>query len=79
MFLELSRPMDDVSRWEKVLKRLTLLNLYNPYGHPKDIHRTSTRTQYYIHTTYGHIVDIKYEFLFRVYSSPHSRIFSLYL
>ena len=50
MFLELSRPMDDVSRWEKVLKRLTLLNLYNPYGHPKDIHLTSTRTQYYIHT-----------------------------
>ena len=26
MFLELSRPAGDVSRWEKVLKRLTLLN-----------------------------------------------------
>lgn len=26
MFLELSRPKGDVSRWEKVLKRLTLLN-----------------------------------------------------
>ena len=30
MFLELSRPMGDVSRWEKVLKRLTLLNKYYP-------------------------------------------------
>lgn len=34
MFLELSRPKGDVSRWEKVLKRLTLLNknykMYNP-------------------------------------------------
>ena len=26
MFLELSRPLGDVTRWEKVLKRLTLLN-----------------------------------------------------
>jgi hypothetical protein len=30
MYLELSRPMGDVSRWEKVLKRLTLLNKYYP-------------------------------------------------
>jgi hypothetical protein len=30
MFLELSRPLGDVSRWEKVLKRLTLLNKYYP-------------------------------------------------
>ena len=30
MFLELSRPMGDISRWEKVLKRLTLLNKYYP-------------------------------------------------
>ena len=30
MFLELSRPDGDVSRWEKVLKRLTLLNQYYP-------------------------------------------------
>ena len=30
MFLELSRPAGDVSRWEKVLKRLTLLNKYHP-------------------------------------------------
>ena len=30
MFLELSRPEGDVSRWEKVLKRLTLLNRYYP-------------------------------------------------
>tara|TARA_B110000208_G_scaffold168200_1_gene208181 strand:+ start:451 stop:1890 length:1440 start_codon:yes stop_codon:yes gene_type:complete len=30
MYLELSRPDGDVSRWEKVLERLTLLNKYYP-------------------------------------------------
>lgn len=30
MYLELSRPSGDVSRWEKVLKRLILLNKYRP-------------------------------------------------
>ena len=30
MYLELSRPAGDVSRWEKVLKRLVLLNKYYP-------------------------------------------------
>ena len=30
MYLELSRPSGDVSRWEKVLKRLTLLNKHYP-------------------------------------------------
>ena len=30
MFLELSRPMGDVSRWEKVLKRLMLLDKHYP-------------------------------------------------
>lgn len=30
MYLELSRPTGDVSRWEKVLKRLTLLNKHYP-------------------------------------------------
>jgi len=34
MFLELSRPAGDVSRWEKVLKRLTLLNKYHPMKTP---------------------------------------------
>ena len=36
MFLELSRPAGDVSRWEKVLKRLTLLNKYHPLKTPFD-------------------------------------------
>jgi hypothetical protein len=31
MYLELSRPAGDVSRWEKVLKRLNLLNEYYPF------------------------------------------------
>jgi len=30
MYLELSRPQGDVSRWEKVFKRLNLLNKYHP-------------------------------------------------
>ena len=30
MYLELSRPKGDISRWEKVLKRLTLLNKNYP-------------------------------------------------
>ena len=30
MYLELSRPQGDVSRWEKVLKRLSLLNKHYP-------------------------------------------------
>lgn len=33
MFLELSRPHGDVSRWEKVLKRLILLNKHYPMKH----------------------------------------------
>ena len=30
MYLELSRPLGDLTRWEKVFKRLTLLNKYYP-------------------------------------------------
>ena len=32
MYLELSRPVGDTSRWEKVLKRLILLNKHYPLG-----------------------------------------------
>ena len=35
MFLELSRPAGDISRWEKVLKRLTLLNTHYPFSSEK--------------------------------------------
>jgi len=34
MYLELSRPNGDVSRWEKVLKRLSLLNKFHPLKSP---------------------------------------------
>jgi len=34
MYQELSRPMGDVSRWEKVLKRIILLNKYYPLMGP---------------------------------------------
>jgi len=39
MYLELSRPLGDVSRWEKVFKRLYLLNKYYPMK-PKENCRT---------------------------------------
>jgi len=39
MYLELSRPAGDVSRWEKVLKRLTLLNEYYPMAFGKHCDR----------------------------------------
>ena len=50
MFLELSRPDGDVSRWEKVLKRLNLLNQYHPLRADTkctgvDFHRKSTAHQ----------------------------------
>lgn len=32
MFIELSRPFGDVSRWEKILTRLNLLNKYYPFN-----------------------------------------------
>ena len=32
MYLELSRPEGDVSRWEKIFKRLTLLNKHYPFA-----------------------------------------------
>ena len=38
MYLELSRPTGDVSRWEKVLKRLTLLNKNYPMRNPRCNH-----------------------------------------
>ena len=38
MYLELSRPKGDVSRWEKVLKRLTLLNKNYPMRNPRCNH-----------------------------------------
>jgi hypothetical protein len=31
IYLELSRPSGDVSRWEKIMKRLNLLNEYHPF------------------------------------------------
>jgi len=36
MYLELSRPAGDTSRWEKVLKRLNLLNKYHPMKNEYD-------------------------------------------
>uniref|UniRef100_A0A6C0HWE0 Poly(A) polymerase catalytic subunit domain-containing protein n=1 Tax=viral metagenome TaxID=1070528 RepID=A0A6C0HWE0_9ZZZZ len=38
MYLELSRPKGDVSRWEKVLKRLTILNEHYPFKVEYDCH-----------------------------------------
>ena len=42
MYLELSRPRGDVSRWEKVYKRLTLLNEAHPVTCKKDLQTEHT-------------------------------------
>lgn len=39
MYLELSRPAGDISRWDKVLKRLTLLNKYYPFSTEYDCNK----------------------------------------
>jgi hypothetical protein len=39
MYLELSRPEGDVSRWEKIFKRLTLLNQYYPFAISSDCNK----------------------------------------
>ena len=39
MYLELSRPEGDVSRWEKIFKRLTLLNQYYPFAITTDCNK----------------------------------------
>lgn len=62
MYLELSRPQGDVTRWEKILKRLTLLNKYYPI-HTNDLcnetdflrkmHNKSTDAE----TIYNHVRD----------------------
>jgi hypothetical protein len=44
MYLELSRPSGDVSRWEKVLKRLTLLNKHHPLNVKQCKHINFQRT-----------------------------------
>ena len=44
MYLELSRPKGDVGRWEKVLKRLTLLNKNFPMKNPKCDHNNFMRS-----------------------------------
>lgn len=44
MYLELSRPEGDVSRWEKVLKRLTLLNKNYPMLNPRCDHQKFLRS-----------------------------------
>ena len=43
MFLELSRPNGDVSRWEKVFKRLQLLNKHYPLYNKKCFHTNFQR------------------------------------
>lgn len=58
MYLELSRPAGDVSRWEKVLKRLTLLNKHYPlegYGCFKMDFQRSMSTNYKANDIYENV------------------------
>ena len=45
MYLELSRPAGDVSRWEKVMKRLNLLNQYYPLVTKNNCHKLDFKQQ----------------------------------
>ena len=45
MFLELSRPDGDVSRWEKVLKRINLLNKHHPLKSAGNCHPRKARKE----------------------------------
>jgi len=45
MYLELSRPAGDVTRWEKVFKRLLLLNKYYPLKSGLDCKKVSSELQ----------------------------------
>jgi hypothetical protein len=64
MYLELSRPEGDVSRWEKVLKRLTLLNKHYPMKNPKCDHinfmRSFEGTEEDVNTIYN---TVKHSFI----------------
>lgn len=83
MFLELSRPEGDVSRWEKVLKRLTLLNnhypLHNKHCYLVDFQRTmnsmdsiyDSERLYYL--TRDHFIDEKSVFFGGYASSLYTR------
>lgn len=44
MYLEMSRPMGDVSRWEKVFKRLVLLNKHYPINPNVDCNKVPFQT-----------------------------------
>ena len=45
MYLELSRPAGDVTRWEKVLKRLTLLNKHYPLKPEFNCKKSTDKTE----------------------------------
>jgi len=45
MYLELSRPEGDVSRWEKIFKRLTLLNKHYPFAISADCGKNRISTK----------------------------------
>jgi hypothetical protein len=46
MYLELSRPDGDTSRWEKILKRMTLLNKFYPIKDKQCVYSDFQRTLY---------------------------------
>ncbi len=45
MYVELSHPSGDITRWAKVYRRLLLLNEARPFRGPKDCHRTESTTE----------------------------------
>ena len=59
MYLELSRPAGDVSRWEKILKRLTLLNRFYPLQPNVDCETVDFQRQMETHMEDNHRLPIE--------------------
>jgi hypothetical protein len=81
VYLELSRPMGDVSRWEKVIKRLNLLNKYYPLvtdncqtvDFQRKMEETSERTEKLYYIVRDSLVDQKVVFFGGYATSLYSR------
>jgi len=73
MYLELSRPQGDVSRWEKVLKRITLLNKHYPltaakpcnlidFQRPMDVKSNQSNSDQLYYAARDALIDLKVVF-----------------
>lgn len=82
MYLELSRPLGEVERWEKVYKRLLLLNVYKPVKSTCDAPTESISMDKDIYSiVLKYIIDKQFIFvgteIADIYKNPNSNTISL--